>query len=52
MNAKTGHAVATGTQVVHLPNSRPRNDGTPLRPEWFEAMDVNLSAAERRTPRP
>lgn len=48
MNAKTGHAVATGTQVVHLPNSRPRNDGTPLRPEWFEAMDVNLSAAERR----
>jgi len=48
MNAKTGHAVATRTEVIHLPNARPRNDGTPLRPEWFEAMDVNLSAAERR----
>ena len=48
MNAKTDHAVATRTEIVHLPNARPRNDGTPLRPEWFEAMDVNLSAAERR----
>ena len=25
-----------------------RNPGTPLRPEWFEAMQVNLSAVERR----
>ncbi len=48
MNAKTAHAVATGTEVVHLPNHRPRNDGGPLRPEWFETADVNLSAAERR----
>ncbi len=48
MNAKSGHVAATHTALVHLPNARPRNDGTPLRPEWFEAMDVNLSAAERR----
>ena len=27
---------------------RLRNDGTRLSPEWFDAMDVNLSAAERR----
>ncbi|WP_181699486.1 deoxyribose-phosphate aldolase [Chthonobacter albigriseus] len=25
-----------------------RNAGTPLTPEWFEAIQVNLSAAERR----
>lgn len=48
MNAKTGHDVATRTEIVHLPNARPRNDGTALKPEWFETMDVNLSAAERR----
>lgn len=48
MNAKTDHAVTTRSDLVHLPNARPRNDGTALKPEWFEAMDVNLSAAERR----
>ena len=48
MNAKTEHAVASGAAPLHLSNMRPRNDGTPLKPEWFEAMDVNLSAAERR----
>lgn len=48
MNAKTEHAVASGAAPVHLSNLRPRNDGTPLKAEWFEAMDVNLSAAERR----
>ncbi len=48
MNAKTEHAVASGAAPVHLSNTRPRNDGTPLKAEWFEAMDVNLSAAERR----
>ena len=48
MNAKTEHAVASGAAPLHLSNLRPRNDGTPLKAEWFEAMDVNLSAAERR----
>jgi deoxyribose-phosphate aldolase len=48
MNAKTGHEVASDAAPAHLSNARPRNDGTTLKPEWFEAMDVNLSAAERR----
>jgi deoxyribose-phosphate aldolase len=48
MNAKTEHAVASGAAPLHMSNMRPRNDGTPLKAEWFEAMDVNLSAAERR----
>lgn len=26
----------------------PRNNGTPLRPEWFEDVSVNRSASERR----
>ncbi|HBQ34279.1 MAG TPA: deoxyribose-phosphate aldolase, partial [Ochrobactrum anthropi] len=26
----------------------PRNNGTPLKPEWFEDMSVNRSASERR----
>ena len=26
----------------------PRNPGTGLRPDWFEGVEVNLSAAERR----
>jgi deoxyribose-phosphate aldolase len=48
MNAKTDHAVASEQAPLHLSNMRPRNEGTALKPEWFEAMDVNLSAAERR----
>ncbi len=31
-----------------VPNARPRNEGTPLHVEWFDAARVNLSAAERR----
>lgn len=27
----------------------PRNNGTPLKPEWFEDVSVNRSASERRT---
>jgi deoxyribose-phosphate aldolase len=27
---------------------RPRNEGTKLQPGWFDAIDINLSAAERR----
>jgi deoxyribose-phosphate aldolase len=26
----------------------PRNNGTPLKPEWFEDVSVNRSASERR----
>lgn len=33
---------------VETPTARPRNAGTPLRPEWFEGVQVNLSATERR----
>src|SRR5687768_11688570 len=29
-------------------SNRPRNEGMPLRPEWFENARVNLSAVERR----
>jgi deoxyribose-phosphate aldolase len=28
---------------------RPRNEGVELQPDWFDAIDINLSAAERRT---
>ena len=34
------------TVVPHEPHVR--NKGTPLRPEWFEGVQVNLSATERR----
>jgi deoxyribose-phosphate aldolase len=27
---------------------RARNEGTELQPDWFDAIDINLSAAERR----
>lgn len=54
MSAKTkDSAVAealrtTGSSLVAVPPKRARNVVGPLRPEWFEAMDVNLSATERR----
>src|SRR5438067_3592209 len=35
-------------QKATLASNRKRNDGTPLKLEWFEAAQVNLSAAERR----
>ena len=38
---ETGSAPATHT-------AHRRNPGTPLRPEWFDAAQVNLSATERR----
>ena len=31
-----------------MSSNRPRNNGTALRPEWFESARVNLSAVERR----
>jgi deoxyribose-phosphate aldolase len=33
---------------THAPGNRPRNEGVALRPDWFEAARVNLSAVERR----
>jgi deoxyribose-phosphate aldolase len=35
-------------QKTTIASNRKRNDGTPLRPEWFEGAQVNLSAVERR----
>src|SRR5205807_6122585 len=35
-------------QKATMASNRKRNDGTPLRLEWFEGAQVNLSAAERR----
>jgi len=54
MNVKTDHAgMATarpasenGLVPVHV--AIKRNEGTALEPSLFEAVDVNLSAAERR----
>jgi deoxyribose-phosphate aldolase len=37
------HTMLTGTNHSH-----PRNKGTPLHTEWFENVQVNLSASERR----
>ncbi|MBB5751092.1 deoxyribose-phosphate aldolase [Prosthecomicrobium pneumaticum] len=39
---------AAPADAAALPNVRPRNEGTPLHVEWFDAARVNLSAAERR----
>jgi deoxyribose-phosphate aldolase len=41
-------ATASGGSLVAVLPKRRRNEIGPLRPEWFEAVDVNLSAAERR----
>lgn len=38
----------TGSSLVTVAPRRARNVVGPLRPEWFEAIDVNLSATERR----
>jgi deoxyribose-phosphate aldolase len=38
-----GSALAVVAHAHH-----PRNKGTPLTPDWFEGVAVNLSAAERR----
>ncbi len=41
-------AASAGSETVAGPAHR-RNAGTELHPEWFESVEVNLSAAERRT---
>lgn len=54
MNVRTDQASAETARparakdlaVMHQPHAR--NDGTPFRADWFDAMEVNLSAAERR----
>src|SRR5438067_560512 len=35
-------------QKATLASNRKRNEGTPLKVEWFDAAQVNLSATERR----
>ncbi|WP_223478794.1 deoxyribose-phosphate aldolase [Oricola indica] len=47
--AETGAKSATGSQLVSLAATRARNTGTDFRPDLFENISVNLSAAERRT---
>ena len=46
--AETGAKPATGSQLISLAAAHKRNEGTPFRPDLFEAMSVNLSATERR----
>lgn len=41
-------ATSSGGSLVAVHPKRRRNEIGPLRPEWFEAIDVNLSAVERR----
>lgn len=49
MNARTETREAAGTNLIAMPRQAPaRNEGTALKPEWFETVDVNLSAANRR----
>lgn len=45
---ETGAKPATGSQLISLAATHKRNEGTPFRPDLFEAMSVNLSATERR----
>ncbi len=52
-DAKTGEIsrdalAAPGTALVDIAPHHRRNNGTALTPEWFEAVEVNLSAAQRR----
>ena len=52
--AKTGPGAAAlavvpgGTSAGPASHAHGRNPGTALRPEWFETIQVNLSAVERR----
>ena len=43
----TRHAIADQSSVTSAGSDR-RNPGTAFRPDWFEDVGVNLSAAERR----
>ncbi|MBZ0161328.1 MAG: deoxyribose-phosphate aldolase [Notoacmeibacter sp.] len=46
--AGSDRQIAPRHDLVPVRPDRPRNDGTDLRPAWFENTTVNLSAAERR----
>ena len=49
MNMKMDNTVMTEIIPHHSGSNRhPRNKGTPLHVEWFENVQVNLSASERR----
>jgi deoxyribose-phosphate aldolase len=39
---------SAGRPMARAAGHEHRNPGTPLRPEWFDAIQVNLSAVERR----
>ncbi len=46
------HSPSETASAVIVPPAHPapsRNPGTDLQPDWFESVEVNLSAAERRT---
>ncbi len=45
---KTAVDATSGTQLVALDASHPRNDGIDFRLDLFEKVDVNLSAVKRR----
>ena len=48
MNMRTGEPVAAAAGPVKLHQPHARNEGTPMNADWFDAVEVNLSAAERR----
>jgi deoxyribose-phosphate aldolase len=47
-NAPAKMAVDHAHSLVVTNPLRVRNGGTELQPDWFDAVDINLSAAERR----
>lgn len=50
MNAGTAEPAATSaTGLVRIEQPHGRVEGVPFQADWFDAVDVNLSAAERRT---
>jgi len=46
--AATAEPLARGASLVAVEPARRRNETMALRPDWFEKVAVNLSAAERR----
>ena len=41
-------AVTRGSPQALVVSTEHRNPGTALKPEWFDSVQVNLSAVERR----
>ena len=48
LSAPVETAVSHAHSLVVTKPLRVRNEGTELQPGWFDAIDINLSAAERR----